>query len=72
VEPWEFQNLENLAKKMSPQQVLEAQRRSTAFLEGKPEAPYGESGPRQETALECKATGTGFFITSDGYILTAA
>ncbi len=57
---------------MTREQVLEAQRRSTTFIEGKPEVPEGESGPRQEAALECKATGTGFFITVDGYIITAS
>jgi S1-C subfamily serine protease len=71
-EEWKVRNLENLEKIMTREQVLEAQRRSTTFIEGKPEVPEGESGPRQEAALECKATGTGFFITVDGYIITAS
>ncbi len=57
---------------MTREQVLEAQRRSTAFLEGKSEGPNGEAGTRQEAALDCKASGTGFFVTSDGYIITAS
>lgn len=71
-EPFALDDLNKLEKRMTREQVLEAQRRSTAFLEGKPEASEGESAPRQGTALECKASGTGFFITTDGYIITAS
>lgn len=69
---WKVHDLENLERKMTREQVLEAQRRSTAFLEGKSEGPNGEAGTRQEAALDCKASGTGFFVTSDGYIITAS
>ena len=70
-EPWALDDLKKLEKLMTPQQILEAQRQSTAFLEGKPEAPEAETGPRQEAPLECKSCGTGFFITPDGYCITA-
>ncbi len=50
-----------LAEKMSPDMIAEAQRRAAAFVPTKP-----------PTAIEvASGSGTGFFITSDGYLLTA-
>jgi TPR repeat protein len=58
-----------LRKQMSPSQIAEAQRLSREF---KPKTK-GQIAP-DDPALqdsEMKGAGTGFFITSDGYLLTA-
>jgi uncharacterized protein len=55
------QQRDELAKKMSPQQIAEAQRLSAAFVARKDPA----------TANTPRATGTGFFVTRDGYVMTA-
>ena len=52
---------DELAQKMSPQGISEAQQRAAAFVPTKPPSAV-------ETAT---GSGTGFFITQDGYMLTA-
>ena len=59
----------NLARKMTPEQIAEAQRKSKEFLEGNRE---NAEQPRRKTVLNCKASGTGYFITPNGFILTAS
>jgi len=59
------------AKKITPEQIAEAQRQSKEFLEGKQENPESAEQPRRKTVLNCKASGTGYFITPNGFILTA-
>jgi S1-C subfamily serine protease len=52
---------DELAQKMSPQGISDAQQRAAAFVPAKP-----------PTAIETAAgSGTGFFVTQDGYLLTA-
>jgi uncharacterized protein len=59
---------DRIANSMTPEQIAEAQRRSAAFV------VRIESGPQDQgpsaLATDLKATGSGFFITEDGYLLT--
>jgi len=55
----------SLAEKMTPEQIAEAQRLSREFK------PRKESGSDNSTSLEnSTASGTGFFITDDGYLIS--
>ena len=55
------QSRDELAKKMSPEGITEAQQRAAAFVP-----------TRLSTAVEtATGSGTGFFVTQDGYMLTA-
>ena len=62
-----------LARLMTPQQLADAQRQAALFVarrandQGKPPAPKASSSE----AGAAKTSGTGFFITSDGYLLTS-
>ena len=60
-----------LAPKMTPEQIAEAQRQSKVFLEEKQENKKDAEQSKRKTFTDCKSCGTGYFITSDGYILTA-
>ena len=77
ISPWKNRDL--VQKGMTPDQVAEGQRRAAAFVAQKsaggaeaspPNAAAGSTAP--DTAAPPKATGTAFFITPDGYLLTAA
>jgi len=61
--------LKSLEKHMTAQQVVQAQSRARAFREGKVDDPEDEAGP--DAIVGCKGFGTGFFVTPDGYIITA-
>ena len=59
-------NRDSLLRFMTPEQIAEAQRRSAAFV---PRKETSNSG--SPLAADCPiATGTGFFITDDGYLIT--
>ena len=53
---------DDLAEKMTAQGITEAQRRAAAFVPTKPPAAVNSA----------TASGTGFFVTQDGYLVTAA
>jgi S1-C subfamily serine protease len=53
---------------MTPQQIAEAQRLCREFRPKKQGQPAGNHA---QAKAEIKGSGTGFFITADGYILTA-
>ncbi|MHB8524467.1 MAG: trypsin-like peptidase domain-containing protein [Limisphaerales bacterium] len=59
-----------LARDMTPEQIAEAQRRSSVFVARN--AASGSSAQAGATAIgdTPKASGSGFFITPDGYFLT--
>jgi S1-C subfamily serine protease len=60
-DPEAVRQRDELAQKMSPQGISEAQQRAAAFVPNKP-----------PTAVEtATGSGTGFFVTQDGYMLTA-
>jgi serine protease Do len=52
---------DNLAKKMTPAQITESQRLATAFV------AHNDSG----ALYAPKASGTGFFVTKDAFVVTA-
>ena len=63
-----------LAEKMTSQQIAEAQRRSAAFVARKEsssskEFPLTRETPAGESRI--KASGSGFFVTDDGYVVTS-
>jgi TPR repeat protein len=67
---WDSLNRDNLASKMTPEQIAEGQRRSSAFVPRK-------GSPRQSDQAEAvmssdtpKFSGSGFIISQDGYLLT--
>ncbi len=57
---------DELAKRMTPQQILEAQRRSSEFVARKTEITE-----RQRNKEASAMSGTGFFVTDDGYCITS-
>jgi len=62
-------NRDILREKMSPSQIAEAQRLSREF---KPKIQdLGTANLQTPDKTEIKGNGTGFFVTSDGYFLTA-
>lgn len=62
---------DNLSKELTNSQIMEAQRRAESF-ESKEEAIESRDRSTQEPAdLMVRNTGTGFFITTDGFIITA-
>ncbi len=64
-------NLDGITRYMTRDQIAEAQRRSSAFVARKEAADA--RGPWEDFASNTpKATGTAFFITEDGYLLTSA
>jgi S1-C subfamily serine protease len=67
-------NRDNLLRHMTPEQIAEAQRRSAAFVARKEAAPSSSLAFSDEERLlePPKATGTAFFITDDGCLLTCA
>ena len=76
--PWEeyaaadaARKRDRLGKRMTPAQIAVAQRRSAAFVTRKGLASKSDV-PGDLAGFPVKATGTGFLITSDGYMLTAA
>ena len=56
-------------KRMTPEQIAEAQRMSAAFVPRK-EIPGSNSNTSSPAAVSPTATGTGFFITDDGYLIS--
>ena len=62
----EFRSL--LAEKMTPEQIAEAQRRSAKFVP-REETP-GATSDNFTSPGNPTASGTGFFITDDGYLIT--
>jgi S1-C subfamily serine protease/ribosomal protein L7/L12 len=64
------QYLSNLEKRMTPDQIAEAQRRSSAFVPRK-EKPHSNFN-KSTSLLNPSFTGTGFFITDDGYLISNA
>jgi TPR repeat protein len=59
------ENLAKLERKMTPDQIAEAQRLSSEFVPHGPSAKDSSTSPDSPTA-----TGTGFFITDDGYLIS--
>jgi len=67
-------NLDGITRCMTPEQIAEAQRRSSAFVARK-ETPYSSIpawAATQPVPERPQATGTALFITDDGYLLTCA
>jgi uncharacterized protein len=62
------QNREIISRKMTPEQIAEAQRRSAEFVpkKEKPGSNPANSAPSTKPSF----TGTGFFITDDGYLIS--
>ena len=65
----------HLEREMSPQQVAEAQKRTKelrAWIEAKPSVnPNSRAGVHEDIAsVRPKSSGTGFFISEDGYFIT--
>jgi S1-C subfamily serine protease len=60
---------DGLAKLMTPSQIAEAQRLSSEFSPKKQNHPTTDA--HAQAKAEIKGSGTGFFITADGYLLTA-
>jgi len=64
------ENRTELAKVMTPAQIAESQRRAAAFVPAQQsEQKKGNANP-DTTVL--KASGTGFFVSTNGFVLTAA
>lgn len=63
---------DSLVQSMSRAEIVEAQRRASAFVARK-ELPkdLSDSNLPTQAGFEQKASGTGFFISEDGYLLTA-
>jgi TPR repeat protein len=66
---------DRLSERITREEVVEAQRRAAAFVPRK-EMPETSSNPNSPVPLrlpdfQTKASGTAFFISEDGYILTA-
>jgi len=61
-----------LAKRMSPDQIAEAQRQGKIILEGEKGHTGIAEQPKQKESASCKTSGTGYFIATNGYILTAS
>ena len=59
---------DRLANKMTREQIAEGQRRTAEFLARKETAKQAALSP--DADLPAKASGSGFFITEDGYLLT--
>ena len=64
-------NREMTARRMTRDQIAEAQRRSSAFVARKKNEASEKSRGGLDDLIP-KFTGTGFFITDDGYLLTSA
>ena len=60
---------EDVAQNLTPSQIAEAQRRSSVFRPRKPAAVINDD---KELPSDPIGSGTGFFITTDGYLITAA
>ena len=65
------QNKEVFKKQMTSYQIAEAQRLAKAFVP-RPEMTGSKEGVLADDRLTPKSSGTGFFISSDGYVITAA
>lgn len=69
-------NLDIITRLMTPEQIAEAQRRSSAFVARKEteKLPPNRAThtPSNDEPEHPQATGTAFFITDDGYLLTSA
>jgi S1-C subfamily serine protease len=63
------ENRNGLAKLMTPIQIAEAQRRAAAFTPGKGSKETKEDAKPDTTTV--KASCTGFFVTTNGFVLTA-
>ena len=62
------QNREIISRKMTPEQIAEAQRRSAAFVPRK--KGQGSSSGNSTSPDNPTASGTGYFITDDGYLIS--
>jgi S1-C subfamily serine protease len=61
---------DSIAEQMTPEQIAEAQRRSAAFVPRKETLGSNSTSSSPDTADSPTATGTGFFITDDGYLIS--
>jgi len=61
---------DSLAEKMLPEQIAEAQRLSSAFIPRKETPSLGPNSGLPATASLPTASGTGFLITDDGYLIS--
>jgi len=59
-----------LAERMSPEQIAEAQRMSAAFQPKVWRAAQEQPEPASAVVADTDATGSGFFVTDDGYFIT--
>jgi S1-C subfamily serine protease len=62
-------NLSIIEQSMTPEQIAEAQQLSIAFAP-QSEVQSSGSGTASPAEISPKATGTGFFITDDGYLIS--
>jgi TPR repeat protein len=62
---------DKIVRKMTREQIDEAQRRSVAFVPRPGSIPALETVTQDDANSPVEANGTGFFITDDGYLLTA-
>ncbi len=72
--PYGMKNRDGITRSMTPGQIAEAQRRSSAFVPQQ-SSPSGSNVRWEDfkpAHQQPRATGTAFFITADGYLLTCA
>jgi uncharacterized protein len=62
---------DKIVRRMTPEQIDEAQRRSTAFVPQPGMKPALENVAQLDPDSPIEDNGTGFFITDDGFLLTA-
>jgi TPR repeat protein len=72
-EPNAARNRDALSSSMSPLQVAEAQRLSREFVARRQAGVLGQADSRNSALIGTlpRFTGTGFFVTADGYLLTS-
>jgi S1-C subfamily serine protease len=71
--PWikgAAQNRDLFASRMSREEIAEGQRRAAAFVPRKRKETPGSSSDNSALPENPTATGTGFFITDDGYLIS--
>ncbi len=61
---------DRLIKRMTPAQIAEGQRRSIAFKPQSGDEQVQSNSPSSITDFQPTASGTGFFITGDGYLIS--
>jgi TPR repeat protein len=62
---------DQLAYRMTPEQIAEGQRRASQFVARHEKAAAGDQGSLPDAAATPKGNGTGFLITQGGYVVTS-